>query len=480
MAISGDNVVLNFGTRGDSLTIIDGKDKKVTFQDGKTSTTYVFGGNEIFNSGQTGVTLTSAVTEFDATAYSKLITIDGSAATNPINIIGNAKANQIIAGSGGSTLNGGAGNDNLTGGDGADLFVYTAGNDVIKAYNTTDSTDRISLGADLSVSKFSTNKTGDVIFTVGKNSITVKLNEDESIEDGKEITIVDDSGTSTKTYYTDRSENDTGVTLNSAFSGTIEADSGIVTVDGAAVTKVMTIDGNEEDNFLAGGTKNDTISGYDGADLIDGNAGNDSILGDAGNDTLNGGAGNDSLYGDDDNDVLNGDAGNDVLHGGTGKDSLNGGAGNDMLYGESSNDVLNGDAGNDTLVGGTGNDALNGGDGKDTILGGAGNDKLFGDAGNDTLNGGAGNDTLTGGDGNDVFIYDGAGNDVIADFAYGDRISLGADYTASAKGANVVFKIGKNTLTVQNVASSRLTIVDKGGTVTDSIIGGLHAPKPLP
>lgn len=48
-----------------------------------------------------------------------------------------------------------------------------------------------------------------------------------------------------------------------------------------------------------------------------------------------------------------------------------------------------------------------------------GDDVLDGGTGDDTLDGGGGNDTLTGGDGNDTFIWDGASDDTITDFGFG-------------------------------------------------------------
>ena len=68
--------------------------------------------------------LASTATTFSAANYSKLITIDGSAATSAVSITGNKKKNYIVAGDNGSTLNGGRGKDSLVGGDGVDLFVY--------------------------------------------------------------------------------------------------------------------------------------------------------------------------------------------------------------------------------------------------------------------------------------------------------------------------------------------------------------------
>lgn len=82
-----------------------------------------------------------------------------------------------------------------------------------------------------------------------------------------------------------------------------------------------------------------------------------------------------------------------------------------------------------------------------------------------TLDGGAGNDTLTGGKGADLFIYQ-SGNDVIKKFtASTDTLRIDDDSVsdASISGSNVVFKIGKNTLTVEGMAKKELAFTDYDG-----------------
>ena len=179
------------------------------------------------------------------------------------------------------------------------------------------------------------------------------------------------------------------------------------------------------------------------------------IVGNALANSIKSGAGNDTLYGE---------AGNDTIYGGAGNDYIYGGVGDDKLYGE---------AGNDTLYGEAGNDTINGGAGNDKIYGGAGNDKLYGEAGNDTLRGNAGNDTLTGGKGNDVFIYT-EGKDVIADYATGDKISLGASISKSTvSSTDVILTIGKKgTLTIKNGADKKLSMINAKGKAFETVISG--------
>ena len=163
------------------------------------------------------------------------------------------------------------------------------------------------------------------------------------------------------------------------------------------------------------------------------------------------------------NNSIVGGSGNDSIYGGAGADTLSGGSGNDKLFGE---------AGNDSILGGDGDDTLSGGSGNDKLLGEAGNVSLLGGAGKDTLNGGAGNDTLTGGKGFDVFIYT-AGNDVITDYAEGDKISIsGTIANAELNDSDVVFTIGKNTLTVKKGKDKTLTIIDSAGKEYETVVSG--------
>ncbi len=135
--VSDKNVVLTYGSN--SLTIANGLDKKIAFADG-TSGTYTKDG--IFDSKKTAVTLSAATKTFKAANYSKLVTIDGSAASSTINITGNKLANYIIAGNNGSTLDGGAGNDTLWGGAGNDSLYGGAGNDTF-IYKAGEGIDKI-------------------------------------------------------------------------------------------------------------------------------------------------------------------------------------------------------------------------------------------------------------------------------------------------------------------------------------------------
>ena len=90
---------------------------------------------------------------------------------------------------------------------------------------------------------------------------------------------------------------------------------------------------------------------------------------------------------------------------------------------------------------------------------------LTGGSGNDTLDGSAGDDVLTGGDGTDVFIF-GAGNDTVTDYD-SDKISLGAAIeNFGSVGNDFVFDFGDGSLTLQDAASKKISVVGSTNVFT--------------
>ena len=78
---------------------------------------------------------------------------------------------------------------------------------------------------------------------------------------------------------------------------------------------------------------------------------------------------------------------------------------------------------------------------------------------------------MNGGLGKDVFIYE-SGNDTILDYMAGQdtiKISNGTISEYSYSGKNLVFKIGSNSLTVQNVKGKKVTVTDSSGNTTTQI-----------
>ncbi|MBR0060956.1 MAG: hypothetical protein IJP68_05695, partial [Selenomonadaceae bacterium] len=249
--VDGKNVVLSFS--GETLTIKDGANKKVTLVEGKKSTPYVFDDNAIFNGAKTAVTLTADADKFDASSYSALVTIDASQ-TDGIEIRDNAKANKI------------------TFGDGKDVFVWSKGNDTI--YNFDDD-DTLKISG--TVSDGSVTKKGATVLTVGKSKLTFDKTTEVQFTDSDGTKIFDGG-----IFY---DEDKTSVTLGSdvtAYTAT------------AGVTEVT------------GNTKANKLTANSSGTTLDGGKGNDSLWGGNGSDTFlyEKGDGKDVIYGFGDGDLL--------------------------------------------------------------------------------------------------------------------------------------------------------------------------------
>ena len=466
--VDGKNVVLSLGD--DELTIANGNGKKITFAQGKTASQVIFEDGKIFDSGKKAVTLTASAGDFNANAYSALVTVNAAQVEDAIKITGNAKNNLVTAGNNGSTLNGGKGNDTLVGGTGSDIFVYekAAGNDVIQNFTAGD---KISLGAGASISSVTIAKNGDTALKIDKNTVTLK-NVGGSVSDGKQITVIDGNGETTKTYYNDRIVYGDGVTLSSAFKQKIfTADEGLVTVDASAVSQAITLRGNDSDNVIYGGKGADVFLPSGGADTIANYSANDKIsltssltgYGFSGKDLI-------LNFGENSLTLKNAVGAKVTLVEGK-KTTTNIYTTNGIMNGAGTAITLNADTqtytANATLLtidGSAATDAIN-------LVGNAKANKIVAGSNGSTLNGGTGNDTLVGGAGSDIFVVNAnSGNKTIENYGADDKISLGSGAVVSnisvSKG-NIVMKVGKNSVTVKNAA--KVFFAESG---TDKIFSG--------
>ncbi len=226
-------------------------------------------------------------------------TLSGGAGNDKI--YGNAGNDSLVGGDGNDTLNGAKGNDTLTGSKGKDVFISGTGKDVITDYATGD---KISMTAAITKTSVSGS---DVVFTMGKNSLTVKNAK------GKSLSLTTSAGKNLSTII----GGSTTLTVTDKTKSPVTVGSAIKTINASKRTTAVKITGNSLANTITGGSKNDSLYGAAGNDSILGNAGNDKIYGGKGNDTLTGGKGNDSLWGDAGKDTFiyaNGD-GKDVIYG---------------------------------------------------------------------------------------------------------------------------------------------------------------------
>ena len=157
--------------------------------------------------------------------------------------------------------------------------------------------------------------------------------------------------------------------------------------------------------------------------------------------------------------------------------NIDGGDGNDFIVNFTSNVSIEGGKGNDSISSQGNNVVINAGDGNDLI-------SLYGDEyasenlvtegnGSDTLFSGKGDNTLIGGKGNDLFIYN-AGKDVISDYTAGQdkiQIARGKISKTSLSGSDVIFTIGKGSLTVKNTKGKTISLIDSTGKASSTVVG---------
>ncbi|MBR4152667.1 MAG: calcium-binding protein, partial [Selenomonadaceae bacterium] len=461
-------------------------------------------------------TITGVKTDFNPTPRNKVITLkkanlSGSKVTVSGNygfnfakgdykktlITGSKNKDSITSNGSKLSITGGKGNDLISLSSDAknNVIVYNNGdgNDTIYGFDGNDTLKITSGTAATSVSG------NDVIFTVGKGKITVKNAK------GKTFNYID--ADSTKTYPKSKI-----VTLTEDYDKkTYTMGKELRTLDASAVQRDLEITGNEFANKIIGSDQNDIIKGGKANDTLAGGKGSDVFV-------YAKGDGNDVITDYTEDDIIRitkGTAtvkkeGNNVIFTvGTGKLTVKNAKSKVVTYKDANGKVnyYPKDQNSAVTVSGAGVtlqsgykkssfDVANYGNNIVTIdaspvshdLKIFGNEKtnvILGGYGNDTIYGGKNNDTLQGGDGKNVFVYDnGDGNDVIVDYNTGDKISLasGAVSSQSVKGSDVVLKVGKGKITLNNGVDKVITVVDKngnnriiGGTKNDNIKGGKGA-----
>ena len=444
--------------------------------------------------------ISSTVHNFDLTAGDYLD--KEFTATDKVDRINNVGSKLIIDGNAGNdkisnigsfvTVRGGKGDDNvsLSGGDeGNNIFTYTDGdgkdfifnftaNDKIQILGTTDVEEEI--------------RNNDVVFTVGKGTITVR----DAAKSDMTITVIGTTANdilSANTYTTEGIISEGKIVLPTTQKKSYTQGNNTSIVDGSKVKDGVQIIGNASGGTLLGGEGKDTlISGTGDFELV-GDKGNDIFIFGGGKDTIfdysqKGAGGADKVsiassltatgYEIDGDDVI-----------------LNYGTGNELTILDAKGKEIT-FAGKKSFVNIYADEGVFDAKKKSLILA-AGTNKNFSAAkysklvtielaitgnkkaniitagkSNTTLNGGKGKDTLRGGEGADVFIYDNkSGNKTIQNYNYddGDIISLGKGVEISqvtTKKDNVILKAGSNTITIEDVAKSQFTFTQDDETKT--------------
>ena len=328
------------------------------------------------------------------------------------------------------TINAGAGNDSVylseySSGENV-LVKYTGGNDTILGLNE-NSTLQIAEGTMSSVVR---NVSGNYFLTVGKNEILLTNGDDPFDYDGYGMYIYN---------------------LN------------IVDAKGKNI------------NFTV---KDMNDFNYDDDTTFKGTSGRDALFNSGSNVLINAGAGNDYIY----NGQWEDDDWNDDDYPGSNV-TIDGGKGDDTIENYGNNSSINAGKGNDyidnwgykvSILGGDGNDSIDNWSYKVSISGGKGNDTIDNNGGNVSISGGKGNDFITLSRpysiGNNIFVYSsGDGNDTIQTFSENDSIKIADDskFTASISDNDVIFKIGKGSITLTNAAqtSKKITLVNSENKV---------------
>jgi Ca2+-binding RTX toxin-like protein len=440
---------------------------------------------------------------------------------------GNALSNLIMAGNGGSRLDGGGGDDVLAGGSGSgnDSMLGGAGDDAFFAGAGKDTVDGgtgddvlMSLDYFENYTVIRPNATDTVLTHYSGATITLR-NIDYLEFAGGELTLaqaqVNSASPGADTLYGSEyddaldgglgndvmvgGDGDDDYTLSAPGDIVVEAPgaghdaallafaaAGSYTMAANVEDAVMTAASTVAVNVIGNGLDN-YIAGNAGANKLSGGAGNDVLVGGAGIDTMLGGDGDDQYTVAESGDVVTENAGEgydtvfskaavyamganveDMVFIGGGAFTGTGGGGDNRLFaGSSSGAKLDGGAGNDRLVGGAGNDSL---------IGGLGDDLIQASAGKDTVDGGADFDALysLGAFGNYVVSRPNATDTLLTD-AQGVAITVrGVEYfffdgvgMSLAQVQNNSAGIGNNVIT----GTTGNDVLD-GGVGVDTLVGG--------
>lgn len=265
-------------------------------------------------------------------------TLKGGSGADTFTLSGSA-IRRVEAGDGGNTINASAVTTNITliGGTGTDILFGGQGNDVLDGGGGSLDEVRQTVDANQTL-------TNSLLTGMGTDSLS-----------GFEKAMLTVGGF-------------TGRTIDARGFGTPTTSATFAPITtligGTGDDKIY---GSKGQDSIIGNAGNDSLDGFQSADKLFGNDGNDKLRGGYDSDTLDG---NDTLDGGDGDDTIAGGFGNDSLLGGLAS-VIGSFGGNDFLSGGVGNDTLIGLNGADTLLDDDGADNLQGGNGLDLLIGGA-------------------------------------------------------------------------------------------------------------
>jgi Ca2+-binding RTX toxin-like protein len=422
----GDDNDIIFGNDGNDT--MDGNAGNDTTSGGAGDDTYVFTTpatattdtvNELFAEGSDWFDMSDVATllDFDfnvsnATRSTNLTIVlqdgfgaDGSAymeniqgaVTQTNKLTGNSADNILVGGNLSDTVTGNLGNNQLFGSDGDDIFIPSAGTDIIVSGDI--GYDRLDYSA----------------FPLG---VTINL----QTHSGTHVTSFTDIE-----LFIGSAFSDTLIGQNIANSWHITG-SNAGDVNGAGVVDFTAIEN------LSGGSATDTFIFSDGASVsgvIDGDGAIDSLIY--------------SAY----TTAVTVDLTAGAATGAGGVQNI------ENVIGGSASDVITGDANANVLIGGAGNNTIGGMDGPDTLVGGAGDDSITGGNGNDLyiMTNGGGTDTIVEvvGGGTDTITFASVTTPVTVDLQ--NNIATGTTAGSLANIESLIGTSGPDTLIGQDIAN---------------------------
>ncbi len=197
-------------------------------------------------------------------------------------VLGDAGEDTLYGGADDDILYGGSGNDTLTGGAGSDTFLYkgSAGEDIIKDFNTSEDTIDLSMLPNaLKFSELTLTATTDGKGTIISHSDLGKVTLENVVSTDVTADMFELPDGSTDSIS---SGSVTVLKWTNPFEGTERSD---------------TLIDNANDTRIVGKAGQDTILAGEGEDMLEGGAGRDNLFGEEGEDSLDGGTGNDNLWG---------------------------------------------------------------------------------------------------------------------------------------------------------------------------------------
>lgn len=354
-------------------------------------------------------------------------------------------AGEIVGTEGDDYIVGGGG-DILRGLGGDDVYIVSAGDEVVEALN--GGSDRVETalaayalaanvedltGLAATGQRLHGNELGNRIVGNSGNDNLAGMAGNDTLIGGAGSDILDGGA------GFDRLEGGTGVDI-------YYVDAGDMVVEDAADGAIDYVRARTSYGLTAGShVEVLTTADYRLTTRIDltGNEFNNSITGSNGVNSLNGGGGDDTLRALDGDDMLDGGIGRDLLVGGTGNDIYfvdaddrveeRAGEGFDQVRARTSFTLTAGShvevlttadyrlTTRIDLSGNEFNNSMTGSNGVNSLRGGGGDDTLRGLEGDDMLDGGTGRDLLYGGIGNDIYYVD-------ADDSVHEAVNEGVDY----------------------------------------------------